>query len=393
MAKSSTFPLIVSWMILICGFPQLRTHKIYDIPNNSTIISHTNKAMNVIDSCWRLDPKWDSNRQALADCARGFGSNALGGKKGTIYIVTDPSDDPINPKKGTLRYGAIQYEPLWIIFQRDMVIELENELIMNSYKTIDGRGAKIEIAYGPCITIQSINHVIIHGISIHDCTPGKRGMVRSTPDHVGLRLGTEGDAITIFTSSHIWIDHCYLAHCADGLIDIVEASTSVTVTNNYFTQHNEVMLLGHQDGYSADKILKVTVAFNHFGTGLVQRMPRVRYGYAHVANNFYDQWLMYAIGGSSNPTIFSEGNYFIASNNPYTKEVTKRDVNLEEWTKWTWRTSNDVFRNGAFFVQSGKRSCSPPYSRSQSFSVASGDMVPSLTSDAGPLICLPGKPC
>lgn len=40
---------------------------------------------------------------------------------------------------------------------------------------------------------------------------------------------------------------------------------------------------------------------------------RVRYGYAHVANNRYDKWIMYAIGGSANPTILSEGNYFVAS--------------------------------------------------------------------------------
>lgn len=30
---------------------------------------------------------------------------------------------------------------------------------------------------------------------------------------------------------------------------------------------------------------------------------------------------MYAIGGSANPTIFSEGNYFMAPNNPSTKQV------------------------------------------------------------------------
>lgn len=36
----------------------------------------------------------------------------------------------------------------------------------------------------------------------------------------------------------------------------------------------QVMLLGHRDGFTADRVMKVTVAFNHFGPGLVQRMPR-----------------------------------------------------------------------------------------------------------------------
>lgn len=36
----------------------------------------------------------------------------------------------------------------------------------------------------------------------------------------------------------------------------------------------KVMLLGHSDSYVRDKAMQVTIAFNHFGTGLIQRMPR-----------------------------------------------------------------------------------------------------------------------
>lgn len=36
----------------------------------------------------------------------------------------------------------------------------------------------------------------------------------------------------------------------------------------------QVMLLGHSDSYEGDKIMQVTIAFNHFGEGLIQRMPR-----------------------------------------------------------------------------------------------------------------------
>ncbi|KAK6265011.1 hypothetical protein SCA6_020445 [Theobroma cacao] len=349
------------------------------------------KVMNVIDSCWRTRSNWATNRKALADCAVGFGKAAIGGKYGAIYVVTNPYDDPINPAPGTLRYGVIQTSPLWIIFARDMVITLKNELIVNSFKTIDGRGAKVEIAYGPCITVQGVTNVIIHGISIHDCKPGKAGMVRSSPTHVGKRGGCDGDAISMFASSNIWVDHCYLARSADGLIDVIRASTAVTISNNYFTQHDKVMLLGHSDKFTADKVMKVTVAFNRFGEGLIERMPRVRIGYAHVANNRYDEWKMYAIGGSANPTIFSEGNYFIAPDNSASKEVTKREAS--NWRNWTWQSSKDVFKNGAYFVPSGYGSCAPRYTRAQSFKAAPGYMVPALTSDAGPLRCLVGKAC
>ena len=49
--------------------------------------------------------------------------------------------------------------------------------------------------------------------------------------------------------------------------------------------------------------------------------------------------------------------------------------------------------NGAYFVQSGYGSCAPLYSKAQSFVVFPGTMVPSLTSDAGPLSCVVGQPC
>ncbi|KAL0723363.1 hypothetical protein Bca4012_037962 [Brassica carinata] len=336
---------------------------------------------------------WASNRRALADCAVGFGKAAIGGKYGSIYVVTNPSDDPENPRPGTLRHAVIQSKPLWITFARDMVIVLQNELIMNSYKTIDGRGVKVEIAYGSCITVQHVSHIIIHGISIHDCKPGKSGRVRSSPTHIGSRKGSDGDAIAIFDSSHIWIDHCFFARCQDGLIDVLHASTAVTISNNYFTQHDKVMLLGHNDNNVEDRIMRVTIAFNHFGPGLIERMPRVRRGYAHIANNRYEKWLMYAIGGSADPTIFSEGNYFVASDDPSKKQVTKRIESGYDWRRWKWRTSKDVFKNGAYFVPSGYGTVTPLYGRAEWFPVSHGSLVPSLTSSAGPLRCYAGRTC
>ncbi|KAL8045972.1 hypothetical protein ABFX02_08G149000 [Erythranthe guttata] len=386
---------IISWLVAYCilTYSANASSKSSNKTSTTTYPRSSNKLMNQIDSCWRSNPNWASNRQALADCAIGFGSSATGGKYGPIYIVTDPSDDPINPKPGTFRYGAIQTQPLWITFQGDMSITLNNELMVNSYKTIDGRGARVEISNGPCISIDGVNHVIIHGISIHDCKPGRPGMVRSSPDHVGHRLGCDGDAISIFSSSNVWVDHCYLARAADGLVDVTHGSNFVTVSNNYFTQHDKVMLLGHNDAFTADKSMKVTVVFNHFGPRLVQRLPRVRHGYAHVANNKYDQWLMYAIGGSADPTILSENNYFLASNDATAKQVTKRETTPNGWKSWKWRTTGDIFLNGAYFVPSGYGSTAPNYLKSQSFVAASASSVPALTSDAGPLFCVTRQQC
>lgn len=54
----------------------------------------------------------------------------------------------------------------------------------------------------------------------------------------------------------------------------------------------------------------------------MQRMPRCRRGYIHVVNNDFTEWKMYAIGGSANPTINSQGNRYTAPTDPNAKEVT-----------------------------------------------------------------------
>ncbi|KAI4342611.1 hypothetical protein MLD38_027217 [Melastoma candidum] len=321
---------------------------------------------NPIDDCWRCDPNWQKNRKRLADCGIGFGRNAVGGRDGRFYVVTDPSDhDPVNPRPGTLRHAVIQDQPLWIVFKRDMVITLKQELIMNSFKTIDGRGANVHIANGACITIQFVTNVIIHGLHIHDCKPTGNAMVRSSPSHYGWRTMADGDAISIFGSSHIWVDHNSLSNCADGLVDAIMGSTAITISNNHMTHHNEVMLLGHSDSYTRDKAMQVTIAYNHFGQG------------THPEN----------------AQVQARGNRYAAPTNPFAKEVTKRvDTEENRWKSWNWRSEGDLLLNGAYFTPSGA-GASASYARASSLGAKSSSMVGSITSSAGPLGCRRGRQC
>jgi pectate lyase len=48
--------------------------------------------------------------------------------------------------------------------------------------------------------------------------------------------------VNIFASRDIWVDHCYFARSPDALIDALMDSTAVTVSNNYFEQHDKVLL-------------------------------------------------------------------------------------------------------------------------------------------------------
>lgn len=198
-------------------------------------------ATNPIDRCWRRYPDWAENRKKLTDCVLGFGRHTTGGKDGEYYVVTDPSDDDLNnPKPGTIRHAVIQSEPLWIVFAHDMVIKLREELIFASDKTIDGRGVQVHIAYGAGLTLQFVHNVIIHNIWIHNIAEAEGGLIRDAVDHIGLRTVSDGDGISIFGSNNIWIDHVSLSRATDGLIDAIEGSTAITISNCKFNNHNAV---------------------------------------------------------------------------------------------------------------------------------------------------------
>lgn len=155
--------------------------------------------------------------------------------------VTDSSDDEtMIPRPGTLRYGVLQREPLWIIFAQSMVITLKFELLISSDKTIDGRGANVVIKGGAGLAMQFVNNIIIHGIRINKIKSMEGTMLRDLWNHVGIRTRCDGDAVSIFGSSNIWLDHLSLSECEDGLIDIVQGSTGITISNCHMTKHNDV---------------------------------------------------------------------------------------------------------------------------------------------------------
>ncbi|MBA0820056.1 hypothetical protein Gohar_025559, partial [Gossypium harknessii] len=137
--------------------------------------------------CWRCRENWAENRKRLALCGLGFGRKATGGDEGDYYLVTDNSDDDVlKPKPGTLRHA----------------------------------------------------NVIIHNIHIHHIIESQGGLIRDSEDHYGYRTVGDGDGISIFGSSNIWLDHISMSECQDGLIDVIQGSTAITISNCHFTHHD-----------------------------------------------------------------------------------------------------------------------------------------------------------
>ncbi|KAJ4829333.1 hypothetical protein Tsubulata_015565 [Turnera subulata] len=281
---------------------------------------------------------------------------------------------------------------VWITFKNKMSIKLQKPLLISSFTAIDGRGVDVDITGVGCLVLYKVTDVIIHGLRIHHCNSHGPSLVMG-PDGKLMPLGQmDGDAIRLVTSSKIWIDHNTLYSCQDGLLDVTRGSTGITISNNWFRDQDKVMLLGHDDGYARDKDMKVTVIYNHFGPNCNQRMPRVRFGYAHVANNFYRGWEQYAIGGSMNPSIKSESNFFVAPESG-SKEVTWRNGVDKKSNPWNFYSKGDFFKNGASFVQTGLGRAKPNYTKEQMFKVVDAKSVKSLTSSSGALKCKRRSTC
>ncbi|PIM98861.1 Pectate lyase [Handroanthus impetiginosus] len=231
----------------------------------------------------------DSRLRGLAAQAEGFGRFAIGGLHGAVYRVTTLADDG----PGSLRAGCRKKDPLWIIFELSGTIELSSALYVSSYKTIDGRGQWIKLT-GKGLTLKECEHVIICNLVLEG---GK---------------GHDIDAIQIKPKSkHIWIDRCSLSDYSDGLIDITNESTDITISRCRFANHNKAMLIGGDSCNTCDRCIRVTV-HHCFFNGTRQRHPRVRFGKVHLYNNYTRSWEIYAVCASVESQVYSQRNIYEA---------------------------------------------------------------------------------
>ncbi|WP_104127741.1 polysaccharide lyase family 1 protein [Cryobacterium sp. Y57] len=199
---------------------------------------------------------------------------------------------------------------------------------IGSNVTLVGVGDTSGIVNGS-LTIRGSDNVIVRNLEIadaYDCFPAW------DPNDFGGNWNSEFDNISIFESTHVWIDHVslndgenppeslptyfgqkYEVH--DGLLDITNESDLVTVSWNTFTDHDKVMIIGSSDSRTTDRgALRVTLHHNLFeNTG--QRTPRVRFGQVHIYNNYYNEtneggYYQYGWGAGKESEILAENNYF-----------------------------------------------------------------------------------
>ncbi|KAK4481028.1 hypothetical protein RD792_011897 [Penstemon davidsonii] len=159
--------------------------------------------------------------------------------------------------------------------------------------------------------------------------------------------GNDVDAIQIKPKSkHIWIDRCSLSDYDDGLIDITRASTYVTVSRCYFTNHNKTMLIGGDASNTSDRCMRVTI-HHCFFDGTRQRHPRVRFGRVHLYNNYTRDWGIYAVCASVESQIYSQCNIYEAGQKKVAiKYYTEKAADRAEECTGCVKSEGDLFVTG-----------------------------------------------
>jgi pectate lyase len=214
------------------------------------------------------------------------------------------------------------------------VLRIMNDLTgafdIGSNKTVVGANANVTITGNLGITGSAdamISNVIVQNLKLNG-------------------VASEEDAMDVRYAHHVWVDHCEFFDGPDGNLDVVYQSSYVTVSWSkfYYTpayhpaadetetaDHRFSNLIGNGNSMTADRgRLRVTFHHNWWAEGVIERMPRVRFGEVHLFNNYFSsQGNNYCIAAGVEAKIVAEHNFFENVNDPhifYSGEATAQIV-------------------------------------------------------------------
>lgn len=123
------------------------------------------------------------------------------------------------------------------------------------------------------------------------------------------------DGISMQESQNVWVDHCTFESVnqekdyEDGSCDVTHETNGVTISWCHYIKTQKSTLVGHSNNATADEKITITMHHNWFD-GSSSRHPRVRFGKAHVFNNFYDNVTTYGVGSAYGAKVLVENNAF-----------------------------------------------------------------------------------
>lgn len=198
-----------------------------------------------------------------------------------------------------------------------------NSILIKPASNVAIIGEKDAVIRGGYIKIvNGVKNIVIRNLTIQDG-------VDPFPNHEkDDGWNAQVDAIGLDNGSNIWFDHLTIEdtlHCGkagngeklqiyDGLLDMKEPSTFITVSHCIFRNHDKTMLIGTSDNKGDVNQRFITLAYNNF-QNCGQRLPMVRNTRIHVMNCLYtnnggDYSSQSSINARAGSLVWDDGNWF-----------------------------------------------------------------------------------
>lgn len=224
-------------------------------------------------------------------------------------------------------------------------------------------------------------------------------------DFQGHRSGAN-DAMCLNGATHVWIDHCeFQSHLTpqdlsgneitssseyystdedwakdfyDGLLDIKNGSTWITISNCYFHDHWKAVLCASGDNGpdtntttgATDEDMRVTFYGNYF-KNINARQPLFRYGKGHILNSYFDAGTQSdsasCINVRAGSELYIEGNTFANFSKETGNSLTNGTYIIGFFFADSSKTYGTVsgkwtsVRNNKYNTSYGSSSYKPPY--------------------------------
>ena len=206
------------------------------------------------------------------------------------------------------------------------------------------------------------------------------------------------DAFSLNEASHIWVDHCeFQSHLEpqnldgskitsgdyysteekwakdfyDGLFDVKNGSSWITISNCYFHDHWKACLCASGDTKAdkntrtgaSDTDMRITF-FNNYWKDINARQPMLRYGKAHIFNSYF-------LSASETGSMFRQstgincraGSEIYIDNNAFENIKTPIGFynDVEATRTGYWVNKDNTFTNCTNDVEASSTSYEPPY--------------------------------
>ncbi len=216
---------------------------------------------------------------------------------GTPYLLTGGSlGETVHANTlEDLQFYLEAEDPYTVELSEHIQGENTDEIAFTSDKTLIGTSADAHIE-GIRVSINNARNVIIQNVTFSKVIQF---------DEIEINGG----------SKNIWIDHCNfftdLDHNIDyydGLLDIKNQSSFITVSWSKFHEHQKCILISSGDQEIADSVIRITFHHNYF-YNCNSRLPSIRFGKAHIFNNLYYN-IETGINSRMEACVRVERNYF-----------------------------------------------------------------------------------